>query len=166
MNIFFLHMNQQICVQMYVDKHIVKMILETCQILCSVWHLSDENKKIYEPPYKLCHKNHPCNIWTRTSLENYKWLCILGIELCKEYTYRYGKIHKSQQYIEKMMELDPPIPSLGFTSPAQAMPDIYKSDDPIESYRAYYFFDKYHIHSWTKREIPDWILETKKLFHN
>ena len=161
MNIFFLHWVPRICAMMHVDKHVVKMILESAQILCSVHHLTESS---YTPPYKLTHKNHPCNIWARASTKNYKWLVKLGLELCKEYTYRYGKIHKCQAYIEELKRNIPPIPLIGLTPPAQAMPVEYKGSDPIESYRAYYFFEKLELHSWKKRDIPEWITETKKLF--
>lgn len=161
MNIFFLHMIPSICAIYHLDKHVVKMILETAQLLCSAHHLSDSN---FEPPYKLTHKNHPCAIWTRTSLDNYKWLVELGKELCKEYTYRYGKIHKCQTVIEQLDNNLPPIPEIGFTTPALAMPNEYKGDDAVESYRAYYLFEKSHILFWKKRDTPHWVLENKEMF--
>lgn len=168
MNIFFLHMNPRICAQMYVDKHVIKIILEVCQMLCAVWHITDPDHEFHNPPYKLAHKNHPCTIWARTSITNYNWLCQHGIELCKEYTYRYGKQHASEKYIKVMSELIPPIPDIGFTTPAQAMPDIYKDDDPVDAYRQYYFFDKHRMHSWkgkiAGRNPPKWIQELYDMF--
>ena len=161
MNIFFLHWDPRICAVMHVDKHVIKMILETCQLLCTTHHVTNSN---YTPPYKMTHKNHPCTIWVRESQSNYKYLVRLGKALCKEYTYRYNKIHKCESYIKELGKNIPLIPDIGFTSPAQAMPDMYKSDDAIESYRAYYFFEKTDLHSWKKRNIPDWITETKNLF--
>jgi hypothetical protein len=163
MNIFFLHWNARICAMMHVDKHVVKMILETCQMLCTVHHLCESK---YEPPYKLTHKNHPCTVWARASVDNYKWLINLGLELCKEYTYRYGRIHKCKQYIKKMGKKKnmPFIPDVGFTTPAQAMPDMYKSDDVVESYRQYYFFEKYLLFSWKSREEPEWVSEIREMF--
>jgi hypothetical protein len=161
MNIFFLHLDPIICAMMHVDKHVVKMILESCQLLCTTHHVVSST---YKPPYKLTHKNHPSTVWVRASKANYEYLVNLAKELCKEYTYRYGKIHKCQSYIEELGKNIPPIPDIGFTTPAQAMPDIYKSNDPVESYRAYYFFEKSNIHSWKKRNVPDWIIETKNMF--
>lgn len=161
MNIFFLHWDPRICAMMHVDKHVVKMILESTQMLCTAHHVTESK---YIPPYKMTHKNHPCNVWLRESQSNYRYLVALGIELCKEYTYRYGKIHKCQAYIEELEKNIPNIPEKGFTKPAQAMPDMYKSNDSVESYRSYYFFDKINLHSWKKREVPEWINETKELF--
>lgn len=163
MNIFFLDWDPIICAQMHVDKHVVKMILETCQILCAVHHLIESS---YEQPYKLTHKNHPCTVWARESLANYKWLTKLGQELCKEYTYRYDKVHKCEQYIKEMSKEKnfPYITNTEFTPPAQAMPKMYKSDDVIESYRQYYFFEKHSLLSWKKREEPEWVTEIRELF--
>ncbi len=172
MNIFFLHLDPKKCAQMHLDKHVVKMILESAQLLCTAHHVSIEEKKSkdpnYEPKfvptYKLTHKNHPSAIWTRTSLGNYKWLVELAKELCFEYTYRYGKIHKCQEIILDLEKNLPPIPNDGFTPPLLAMPDEYKDSDPVESYRQYYFFDKSHMHFWKKRETPEWIVEMWDIF--
>jgi hypothetical protein len=161
MNIFFLHWNTRICAMMHVDKHVIKMILETCQLLCTTHHVTESK---YTPPYKMTHKNHPCTKWVRESVGNYKYLVKLGKELCKEYTYRYGKIHKCQAYIKEMGKNIPPIPDNGFTPPAQAMPDEYKSKNAVESYRAYYYFEKMDLHTWKKRKVPWWVIETRKLF--
>jgi hypothetical protein len=161
MNIFFLHLNPFICAIMHVDKHVVKMILESCQLLCTTHHVVCST---YKPPYKPTHKNHPSTVWVRESKSNYEYLVNLGKALCKEYTYRYGKIHKCQSYIEELGNNIPPIPDIGFTTPAMAMPDIYKSNNPVESYRAYYFFEKSNIHSWKKRSVPKWIIETQNMF--
>jgi len=168
MNIFFLHILPTICAQMHIDKHVIKMILETTQLLCSAHHVTGGD---YTPCYKLTHKNHPSSIWTRASKSNYKWLCSLGIELCKEYTYRYGKIHKCQAYIEDLSLHVPDLPDLEFTYPTQAMPIMYKdTEDAISAYRTYYFFGKINIHSWkgkiAGRNVPDWILEMHELFKN
>lgn len=88
MNIFLLDYDVKKCAQSHVDKHVVKMILETAQLLCGAHHVIGTTDNI---PYKLSHKNHPCSIWVRESLTNYLYLCELGLELCYEYTYRYGK---------------------------------------------------------------------------
>ena len=164
MNIFFLHMIPYICAEMHCDKHVVKMVLETCQLLCSAWHMVDPEHGIYKPPYKLAHKNHPCSIWTRQSIDNYKWLCELGIELSKEYTYRYGKIHKCQEYIEELSKNIPPIPDIGLTKCPQAMPDIYKDEEVTVAYRHYYFFEKCRMLVWKNREQPYWIKDFHDMF--
>ncbi len=173
MNIFFLHLLPEICAQMHLDKHVIKMILETAQLLSSAHHMT--NCSVYTPRYKLTHQKHPSSIWTRQSIENYKWLSQLGIELCKEYTYRYGKVHKSQVEIELLTVNIPELPVLPFSPPLEAMPDMYKSsstersiDGTIQAYRAYYFFEKHKILSWKGkcncREVPEWITEMRLMF--
>lgn len=153
MNIFLLDYDVKKCAQSHVDKHVVKMILETAQLLCGV-HWVTESQHV--APYKLSHKNHPCSIWTRESLSNYLYLCELGLELCYEYTYRYGKRHKSQDVIEWCVVNKPNIVDKGFTEPAKAMPDEYKVDDAVESYRNYYCGAKSGFATWKGREIPEW----------
>ena len=156
MNIFFLDLDPNKCAKMHVDKHAVKMILESTQILCSVHHMIISD---YIPVYKLIHKNHPCNKWARESLSNYIWLCKLAKALCAEYTYRYGKIHKCEEYINQLSQNLPTIEDKGFTPPAKAMPDNYKEHDVIYSYRNYYFYAKKHIHKWKKRSPLEWLDE-------
>lgn len=161
MNIFLLDTDTRKCAQYHCDKHVVKMILETAQLLCGVHHVTDQVPTKYrltteQVPYKLSHKNHPCAIWSRESLSNYLYLCDLGLELCREYTYRYGKRHKSQDVIEWCIVNKPNIVDKGFTEPARAMPDEYKVDSIVESYRNYYIGEKSKIAVWKNREIPEW----------
>lgn len=151
MNIFFLDFDTKKCAEYHCDKHVVKMILETAQLLCSThWVIGSE------APYKLSHKNHPCSIWVRESLSNYLYLCDLGLELCKEYTYRYGKRHKSQDVIEWCLTNKPNISDKEFTEPPKAMPDEYKVNNVIESYRNYYIGAKKDFAKWKNRNIPEW----------
>jgi len=154
MNIFFLDENPTLSAKYHVDKHVVKMILETAQLLCGVHHATDQVTD--QVPYKLSHKNHPCAIWARESLSNYLYLCELGLELGKEYTYRYGKRHKSIDVINWCIINKPNIPDIGFTTPARAMPDEFKVDSVVESYRNYYMGAKSGLASWKNREKPFW----------
>jgi len=161
MNIFFLDMDVKKCAEYHCDKHVVKMILETAQLLCGVHHMTDQVTD--HVPYKLSHKNHPCSIWVRESLSNYLYLCELGLALGEEYTYRYGKTHKSIEVIQWCLSNRPNIKDIGFTTPPLAMPDEYKVDSVVESYRNYYKGAKSEIVSWKNREIPDWFLQKKEL---
>jgi hypothetical protein len=152
MNIFILDEDPKKAVQYMVDKHIVKMPLETAQLLCSAHHTSG-----IETPYKITHINHPCSKWVRESLSNYLWLIDYGLELCKEYTYRYGKVHKSQQVIEWASYNIPNLPNVNLTRFVQAMPDVYKNINAIKAYRNYYLGEKRHIFLWKKRKKPCWV---------
>ena len=155
MNIFVLDTDPIKASVYHNDKHVVKMILEYAQLLCGVHHMTEQVTE--EVPYKLSHKNHPCSIWARECLENYIWLCDLGMAVAREYTHRYNKTHKSQAVIEWCYDNLPDLPELGDITPfALAMPDECKTDDPVESYRKYYMMHKQNIANWKMREIPKW----------
>ena len=152
MNIFYIHPDPIESARQLADDHIRKMQIESAQMCCTAhW----ENGS--EAPYKLSHRNHPCSIWARECVENYVWLCDLGIELCKEYSYRYGKKHKSQEIIEWCMINIPNIKQNGsLTKFALAMPDEYKVDSSVESYRNYYNGAKTSFAVWKNRDVPQW----------
>lgn len=158
MNIFYLDHNPKLCAEYHVDRHVIKMVLESMQLLCSAHHICPSNNT--NIPYKLTHKNHPCAIWVRASLDNYLWLRDLLCELSAEYTYRYGKEHKCKRdgYIDWVCGNFPNIPKNGFTMPALAMPDNAKHIDPITAYRQCYNMYKRHLFKWKNRDIPYWIV--------
>jgi hypothetical protein len=151
MNIFVLDHDVKRCAQAHNDKHVVKMILETAQLLSTVQWQSGR-----EAPYKQTHVNHPCSVWARESLGNYMWLCELGLELCKEYTHRYGKVHKSEAIIRYLAEAPPSLSNKGMTPFAQAMPEECKANDAVTAYRNYYIQEKGGMAKWSKRERPYW----------
>lgn len=151
MNIFVLDTCPRQAARYLCDKHIVKMVLESAQMLCTVHNGI--------APYKVAHKNHPCTIWTRTSMSNYNWLIEHGEEIGNEYTKRFGKHHKSSNVIEWCKVNRPPILDLGLTEFAQAMPDKYKNTDAVLAYRTYYVNDKKDIAYWKRTETPSWYTE-------
>ena len=145
MNIFVLDRNPMRAAQVHYDKHVVKMCLEYAQILSTVSGCS----------YKPTHKNHPCVKWAAAAPEHYSWLYILAIELGREYTARYGKTHASTL---KLLELPEPRPMTTPTWFALAMPNEYKCDDPVESYRQYYRTAKRDLASYRAPAIePSWL---------
>jgi hypothetical protein len=167
MNIFFLDWDPKKCAKETLDKHIIKQILESTQLLYSVYHLCDPEKLTICPytPYKLTHKNHPCAKWVRENLSNFYWLLLLSWEYCKEYTYRYEKIHACQKHIIWMVHNLPDLCKAKITMPAQAMPDKYRClspQDPVQAYKNYYIGEKLYFAKYTKREIPIWISEHLK----
>lgn len=160
MNIFYLHSDPRIAAQMQTNKHVVKMILESAQLLCTAHRVLDGEHYIdassgrklqrwrhprYETElYQATHFNHSCAIWVRESSENYYWLYAHFVELSQEYKKRYGKVHASYTKLKDILSLLPVnIPIGPFTEPAMAMPEQYiKRGDPIGSYRAYYEAEK------------------------
>lgn len=180
MNIFYLSNNIKECAQQHVDRHAVKMILEYGQLLSTAhrlldgqltigltktgrkakrWVLPDERETLL---YSATHINHPSAVWARQSDSNYQWLASLLMELCKEYTYRYGKVHKIErdglaQYLSTHCPVN--ITKAEFTEPTPAMPDEFKvPGNSIQSYRNYYVGSKSRMFSWKKRQTPEWII--------
>jgi hypothetical protein len=152
-NIFFLDFDVTKCAEFHVNTHSVKMVVEYAQLLCNSHWVTGS-----QAPYKKTHVNHPSSIWVRQSRSNYLWLCKLGLALGKEYTYRYGKVHKSSLVIEWAMKNVPRLPRGKWTPPTPAMPeDCIIPGDSLESYRQYYRIYKTHIHSWKRREKPNWL---------
>jgi hypothetical protein len=152
MNVFFLDTNPRNCAIYHCDRHATKMCLEYAQILCTaIWQTGGE------APYKKTHIKHPCNLWVLQSSKNFDWLTELGIELCKEYTHRYGRIHKCEAIIRWCIENKPNLPDKPMTEPALAMPEEFKCDNAINSYRKYYAIGKSHLHAWTNRQKPEWL---------
>ncbi|MDP6772394.1 MAG: hypothetical protein QF704_16935, partial [Anaerolineales bacterium] len=110
--------------------------------------------------YKATHRNHPSAVWVRESKANYEYLHKLFSALCNEYTWRYGKIHKTEQKLRKLLYWPPRHIAEGkFTQPPQAMPNDVKHEDSITAYRNYYKVHKDHLAKWTDRQRPifmDW----------
>jgi len=145
MNIFMLHECPEASVKPFYNKHVVKMILETAQLLCTAHHVYGNGENV---PYKQTHLNHPSTIWARENTANYNWLFCHFIALCTEYTKRYGKTHltytkcadalydapKGMKHSDEISEM-----------PA-CMPDQYKvKGDSVRSYRNYYLGEKYLV---------------------
>lgn len=153
MNIFAVDHDPVKAAQALCDKHVVKMVLESAQLLCSPFPPG-------MAPYKRTHYNHPCAVWTRQSTDNYNWLIDHAVSLCGEYAYRYGKMHKSVAVIDwcvqnKRLALAD-VNGCKRTPFAQCMPEIYRGDDPIAAYRRYYNIEKAGIATWTRRDPPAW----------
>ena len=156
MNLFILSLIHAECAQFMIDKHIHKILLEAVQMLCTAVRLLNED--VHPCIYKVAHKNHPVSIWCRTSRENFIWTLDLIDALHEEWRFRqsHTKTHKSYVIAQYLRTIIPTFPEQGLTPFALAMPDQYKQDDPIESYRAYYRGDKAHMASWKKRSRPEW----------
>jgi len=154
MNIFVLHNDPIVSAQLMCDKHVVKMILESAQMLCSPFPQGNA-------PYRQAFYNHPCTKWSRESLDNYEWLLAHAYGLLDQYFERYEKIHKSFDVIkwceDNYHTLD--LPNLGLTPFAQAMPDEYKNEDAVVAYQTYYVNDKKYFAKWKNREIPKFMLD-------
>ena len=159
MNIFVLDRDPYKAAHQMCDKHVVKMILESAQMLCSAYPDGDA-------PYKRAFYNHPCTKWSRASIQNYDWLLDHAVGLLNEYNDRYAKTHKSESVIgwcdkySRTLNL----PDIGLTNFAQAMPEEYKNDCAVKAYRDYYNGEKAHFAKWNhqwNRQAPEWFIEKK-----
>ena len=144
MNIFVVDYNPVVAARMLCDKHVVKMVLESAQILST----------INGGPYKPTHSSHPCVLWASANRTNYNWLVRHALELCNEYTARYGRVHKSQAVIERLAQSPSHIP-VGASCFVQCMPDQYKHADTVTAYRQYYH-SKADFAVWRLGNEPYW----------
>ena len=158
MNIFYLHEEPAIAAAWHCDKHCVKMILETAQILSTAHHVLDGENTEIEGLYRPAFVSHPSTVWARSGLENYKWLHSLLDELCYQYTKRYKKAHKveTSALLQKLQEPPKNIPDVPFYDPPQCMPDEYKNVSPKKAYLNYYLGEKMHFARWNYTTPPPW----------
>lgn len=164
MNIFHLDTAPDISARMLCDKHIPKMLLETCQMLSTsvrnrIQNLADD----VFPVYKSAYPKHPMTIWVNKSWGNFRWTMNHGKEINRQYQYRFGKIHKSERVLDVVQSLSNALQKsfgkdMAFTEPPRCMPDTYKwCDHYTESYREYYFHDKQYFAKWEKgMRKPQW----------
>ena len=165
-----------------VDRHVVKMILETAQLLSTAHRVLDGKEIIIEGwtdefgtrhrkkkllvlddhrdsiLYRATHINHPSAVWCRQSVENYNWLVDHLFALGDEYTYRYGKKHLTIEKLGYMIQSPPfNLKAWDWTPMPSCMDKQYIiSDDPIINYRHYYVNGKSRLKKYTKRRPPAW----------
>jgi hypothetical protein len=163
MNIFYLDRDPEIAAQMMCDKHVVKMILESAQMLSTAHRVLDGDEYADRVGlYKMAHKNHPSTIWVRTNSKNYEWLWEHMDALMKEYTYRYGKHHATERLIHDLWKFPCNLPVGDFTDPPQCMPDYCKNEDAVSAYHKYYIMEKSDFATWKRRDKPEWFYEREK----
>ena len=144
MNIFFLHKDPSRAARMQCDKHVVKMVLETTQMLSTA-----ARRNGFDIGYKAAYPNHPMTRWVGDNNHNFSWALEHAQELSKEYTARYGKFHASQKVIDKFLSLKGS--HINFSEPPQCMPDEYKCNNFIDAYNKYY---KAKLANW--KHPPKW----------
>ena len=127
------------------DRHVTKMALEACQMLSIVaskkWgHDYGTLPKKDGTPYtteKGAFRNHPCTRWAAESIDNAYWLIKWGMNLCDEYSVRYGKTHSCYNTLLDAYYLFPKGKLTNVTPFVRAMPDEYKFDTSIDTFTAY-----------------------------
>ena len=176
MNIFALHNDPKEAARMMCDKHVIKMIIETAQILSCVLDKRyrkdcksetdtlQPSERLGLPQYPKAHAKHPCTLWAMESKANFNWLRKHLRELCWQYSVRYPNRNgsmKAHSLEWTAMVYDAQADYLEFdkqrrTPFAQAMPVEYKNpEDPVGAYRTYYLMDKTFA-QWKRVETPSW----------
>ena len=146
MNIFYLDKNPKRAAQLQYNKHVVKMILESAQMLCTAHHCYGDRYQRENVPYKQAHLNHPSTVWARQSRSTYMWWYEHMIALGHEYTKRYGKIHLTITKCKDFLAIPPRhIQGNDWCQPPQAMPDEYKTECSIQAYWNYYISEKHVV---------------------
>jgi len=185
MNIFILNDDPVMAAQEQCDKHVVKMIVESAQMLSTAhrmidgitekrpsksgrtmvkyYKLSDEREDIL---YKAVHFNHPCSVWSRESCCNYSWHYEHFVALCDEYTYRYGKVHSTDTKLRDILsKLPKNINRAGGMTPfrlaMKSNPECVVhglgGTDAVATYRNFYQTKQERFKmEWTKRQVPEW----------
>lgn len=148
MNIFYLHDNPEVAARAMTDKHVVKMILESAQLLSTAHHVLDGDNVMPKNIYKPTHRNHPSAIWVRETIGNYLWLRDHLWHLLQEYGRRYNKSHADHKTFNVFLNLKyPPINikndfnttpiRCAITNKAHVV-----DGDGVLSYRNYYIAEK------------------------
>ena len=176
MNIFILSEDPFKSAQMMCNKHVVKMLVESAQILCTAaW------QHLVPMHYKPTHIKHPCVFWAWSHPANYVWLQFHFDALCREYTFRYKKTHACEKLFYNMSSENLPDNHLytnndeffkagskiwkdylfasyyNHTPFVQCMPEKYKDKDPVTAYRNYYIGEKARFAKWEPRAPePEW----------
>ena len=152
MNIFCLDPDPVLAARMQCDAHVVKMVLESAQLLSVARHAHGQ-----PAPYKPTHAKHPCALWAGVGRDNYAWLHAHLVALSDEYTHRYGRTHATAQHLDALA--DASFLPTGGTPHAQAMPDQFKHSDPVVAYRAYYRHKAQTLprFRYTARNPPEWL---------
>jgi len=179
MNYFDLDQDPHKCAKYHCDKHVCKMSIEYPQLLSTAHRLLDGNqtlgksktgrnvKRWVHPDedleqilYKASHINHPTSVWVRESVANYQKVYDVWLELLREFTYRYEKIHLSGKKLASILSTPPRnIPEGPYSDPPPAMkafPQCIVEGDSVQSYRNYYKEAKADFATWKKRPIPRW----------
>jgi hypothetical protein len=160
MNIFHLHEDPKTCAEYHCDKHVVKMILETGQMLSTAYRRHFDGCHHYGIDlYKTAYHRHPMTVWVGNSGGNFSWTMKLLEQLLNQYTLRYNKKHSTANIFYLLDKRYRYWQELNgdFTTPPQCMPDQYKHKDYITAYKQYYIGEKKRFAKYTGIDIPPFL---------
>ena len=156
MNIFYLDECPTKAAKYQYNKHVVKMILESAQMLCTAHHVYGNSMQKKLVPYKQAHLNHPSTVWTRENALHYEWLFEHFCALQGEYYIRYGKTHLSfEKCFDILIDHPENIPYEEWEQPPQCMPDEYKDKCSVQAYWNYYIGEKHVVANLKTEKLYD-----------
>ncbi len=178
MNIFYVNSDPEVAARSMVDRHVVKMILETAQLLSTAHRVIDGEEYVGQSQsgrkakrwklsgnvdaimYAATHINHPSAVWVRENSANYDWLYDHLLALGREYTHRYGRTHLTIDKLKDILEDAPE--NIEQSNVMTKMPSCMDKQyivslDPIINYRNYYNYGKTDLLRWSNRAPPQWI---------
>lgn len=163
MNLFWLDLDPKVNAQYHCDKHVVKMILEATQLLCTAHHTQGRllgYNVDKDALYNATHENHPCAEYTRSSRRAYFYVLDYARYLSEEYQWRYGNFHKCDNLLDGILDTPPVgLSDQYLMNRPQCMPEVYKSANVVTSYRKYYKHDKKSILKWSRRPVPEFMYD-------
>lgn len=176
MNIFFLDEDPSNIASMLNDKHVVKMTLESAQMLSTAHRLldGDSSSKRFRHPnpkadsllYKVAHPKHISTVWTLKNKSNYDWHYALFESMSREYSFRYGREHSSNRLMPILKSAPVNIESGEFCAPPLAMHDTYKQECHLAAYRDFYAGEKWRFSKWKNRMLPRWFISSMERVWN
>lgn len=155
-NIFYLDHDPILAARYHGDKHLVKMTVETAQMLSTAHHV---HSGALQGLYKPTHRNHPMTVWVRKTRSNYEWTYQFFQAMCDEFTFRRDKIHATSRLLEPLLIPPTGISKGAITDVPLCMPEEFHLSCPVESYRKYYhskWQEGIVSYNWG-RPIPDWL---------
>ena len=153
------------------DLRLNKMILESVQMLAVA--LAEHGCPMSELPLKKDGTpfkakgwgSHPCTVWAKYSVENYRWLVAHTHELIMEKFRRTGKLHSMNRNMPRLHSGAQYMPLAGPLEFANS--SLFKDNrDVIQAYKETMIVkwtnDK-RPPRWTNSDAPDWAPQFKRL---
>jgi hypothetical protein len=181
-NIFLLSKDPMQAAQQMCDRHINKMIVESCQMMSTAMRsifpvtyktfqeMRDAPESLFRFPAPFDigtgHYNHPCTMWVRKNEMNLSWLASHTQALIQEKRKRWDTSHLYSEFVS-IMETSSPKDSISIHSftPVFSIPVLkqlanrsgYQNlDAQVVLYRMYYVLEKYKIARWEWTPTPTW----------
>ena len=159
--------------RMHCDKHVVKMITESVQMLVTVLPQYFSKTALgLEPPCKPLaagHAKHPCVLWLQQDIIHFNYLAQLAYHLCLEKQARWplNADHEYQPFIEHLCQC---LYITDYLSTHSRLPETFATAVKSESlrstnrphveavtiYRDYYISDKATFATWRGVGKPSW----------